>query len=359
MSTERPDLRESYIATLQEYLRAQSEKSLYEASLLSKLFVEQGIGPEEIVALHSESVDEASRDLPAMDRARVYSASFQFLLEIMITYGVRYKEYLDLKLTEATRAIQMQLEIDRFKAEESIRSQEQVIRGKEEFLAFVAHELRNPLTVIMGSINYMLRGAASGALERQQNLLGRARESTEQLLQLINDLLSLSQMEATEEPLNIQVVNADELIHTAVKNVAEAAAQKNIHIDIKPLHRTEKLFGDPEWLLRMLDNLLTNAIKFTADRGRSVGGDGENGPAVEDRCGRHRHRHSSRGYPSPIREVLPRTGGAESICRGNGVGTSTSQKNCRPARRGHYRKKQEWRGQRLQHTAAACGVRAI
>ena len=267
MSREHPDLRESYVATLQEYLRAQSEKSLYDASLLSKLFVEQGIGPEEIVALHSESVDEASRDLPAMDRARVYSASFQFLLEIMITYGVRYKEYLDLKLTEATRAIQMQMEIDRIKAEESVKSQEQVIRGKEEFLAFVAHELRNPLTVIMGSINYMLRGAAGVSVERQQTLLSRTRESAEQLLQLINDLLSLSQMEATEEPLKVQVVDADELIHTAVNNVAEAAAEKNIHIDIKPLHRTEKLFGDPEWLLRMLDNLLTNAIKFTADGG--------------------------------------------------------------------------------------------
>ena len=268
MSSREDDLRKSYALVLQEFLHVQSERALYEASLLSKQFVEQGVGPEEIVALHSESVEEATKELPAFERARIVSSSFQFLLEIMITYGVRYKEYTDLKLNEATRAIQMQMEIDRVKAEESIKSQEQVLRSKEEFLAFVAHELRNPLTVIMGSIDYMLRGVGASSEERQRKLLDRTRESTEQLLRLINDLLAISQMDFTAQPLNVQTLDVDDLVHVALIEVNELAQEKNIELTLRPPHRIEKVFGDRAWLLVMLNNLLTNAIKFTSEGGK-------------------------------------------------------------------------------------------
>lgn len=269
MATENNDLRNSYSEVLKEYLQAQSEKALYEASLLAKLFVEQGIGPEEIVALHSESIDEASKNLPPMERARVVSASFQFLLEIMITYGVRYKEYIDLKMSEATRAIQMQLEIDRIKAEESIKSQELSIKSKEEFLAFVAHELRNPLTVIMGSINYMLRGVEPITSGRQTTLLERTRESAEQLLRLINDLLSISQMESSEETLDVNEVDMDEIMDIAVGGVQDMAGSKSINIEVRlPRDGKDKTYGDRKWLVQMMNNLLTNAVKYTQDGGK-------------------------------------------------------------------------------------------
>lgn len=268
MNTREDDLRKSYGVVLQEFLHVQSERALYEASLLSKQFVEQGVGPEEIVALHSESVEEATKNLPAFERARIVSSSFQFLLEIMITYGVRYKEYTDLKLNEATRAIQLQMEIDRVKAEESIKSQEQVLRSKEEFLAFVAHELRNPLTVIMGSIDYMLRGVDASNEERQRTLLDRTRESTEQLLRLVNDLLAISQMDFTAQPLNVQTIDVDDLVHAAMIEVSGLAREKHIALTLRPPHRFEKVFGDRAWLLVMLNNLLTNAIKFTPENGK-------------------------------------------------------------------------------------------
>ncbi len=268
MVTDEQDLRKSYSELLANYLQAQTERALYDASLLSKAFVEQGVGPEEIVALHSETIDEASRGMPAMERARFISASFQFLVEVMITYGVRYKEYIDLKLNEATRAIEMRMEIDRIKAEESIKSQEQVLRGKEEFLAFVAHELRNPLTVIMGSIDYMLRGVGSGSPERGQRLLERTRESTERLLRLINDLLSISQMDFSAQPLSVGLVDLDELVHKAAVDKTQAAQEKNIELTIRPPHRTDKVSGDETWLLVVLGNLLDNAIKYTPEGGK-------------------------------------------------------------------------------------------
>lgn len=268
MESREDDLRSSYLRILDEYLTAQTERSLYNASLLSKAFVEQGIGPEEIVALHSEAIEKAGKGLSALERARSVSASFQFLLEVMITYGVRYKEYLDLKLSDATRAIEMQLEIDRIRAEESIRTQEQVLRSKEEFLSFVAHELRNPLTVVMGSIDYMLRGVGAGDPERQRKLLERTRESTEQLLRLINDLLSISQMDFTGQTLNVQLVELDDLVHSAILEADAAAREKGIELAMHPPHRTEKVFGDRNWLLIMLGNLLSNAIKYTPEGGQ-------------------------------------------------------------------------------------------
>lgn len=268
MGSSEHDLRASYALVLTDYLRFETERSLYDASLLAKEFIEQGIGPEEIVALHSEAVEEASKDLTALEKARNISTSFQFLLEIMITYGVRYKEYLDMKMSEATRAIEMQLEIDRIKVEQNIKTQEQILRSKEEFLAFVAHELRNPLTVIMGSIDYMMHGIGAGEPTRQQKLLERTRESTEQLLRLINDLLSISQMDFSGQPLNIQLVDVDELVHSALMEVSESAKEKNIELSLRPPHRIEKIFGDKNWLLIMLNNLLGNAIKYTPEGGK-------------------------------------------------------------------------------------------
>ena len=185
-----------YSDVLSEFLRAQSEKALYDASQLSKVFIERGIGPEEIVAVHTEIIDSVTHGLPILERGRAISLSLQFLLEVMIAYGISYKEYLDYKLTEATRAIERQLEMDRIKAQEEVRVQREVLRAKEEFLEFVTHELRNPLATLMGSIEYMISGLGREEPERRERLLVRMKESANQLTRMVNDLLTVSRAEA-------------------------------------------------------------------------------------------------------------------------------------------------------------------
>jgi two-component system phosphate regulon sensor histidine kinase PhoR len=74
-------------------------------------------------------------------------------------------------------------------------------------------------------------------------------------------------MDFSGQPLNILLADVDELLHSALMEMGDAAKAKNINLSIKPPHRIEKIFGDKNWLLVMLNNLLDNAIKYTSDGG--------------------------------------------------------------------------------------------
>ena len=107
-----------YAETLGEYLRTHSETALYRASLLSRGFIEQGLGPEEIVGVHFEALQTATAGLRFREQARAAGDAHQFLLEVMIAYGVQYREYLELRLGERTRVAELAAARDRARAEE-------------------------------------------------------------------------------------------------------------------------------------------------------------------------------------------------------------------------------------------------
>src|SRR5690349_15898042 len=92
------DLPGGYQAILAEYLETRGEAALYRISVLSKSLVGSGLGPEDIVALHYESLDQLLHGLSYREQARSMSDAQLFLLEVMIAYGVQYKEYLQLRL---------------------------------------------------------------------------------------------------------------------------------------------------------------------------------------------------------------------------------------------------------------------
>jgi len=281
MNPDKPDFTSSYQNVLSDFLKVSSEEALYKASLLSKSFIEQGIGPEDIVALHSESMEKLLRGVPYIEQARVMALSLQFLLEVMITYGIRYKEYLDLKMTETTRAIQMQLQVERARAEEAvrleqaraeerIRAQQEGLQSKEEFLAFIAHELRNPITVIKGSLEYALRRANQEGSERVQTALASAERGLDQLMHLTNELLMLSREESVELKIGAEPVAMRELIANAVEECRPQAAPKNVTLRFEPQESVATVIGDDQWLRSVIDNLLENAIKYTNEGGEVV-----------------------------------------------------------------------------------------
>jgi hypothetical protein len=79
-----------YAAVLVEYLRERSEQALLRASDLSRMFVEGGLGPEDVVALHFESLQSVLHEFGYRDQTRAIGDAHHFLLETMITYGVYY-----------------------------------------------------------------------------------------------------------------------------------------------------------------------------------------------------------------------------------------------------------------------------
>ena len=113
-----------YGEVLADYLKSPGEQALYEASLLSRDLVHQGVGPEEIIALHVEALEQSLESYTPREQARCVGHAHQFLLEVMISYGLTYREYLEMKVRERDSAAA------------------RAVEERTELLATVAHEMR-------------------------------------------------------------------------------------------------------------------------------------------------------------------------------------------------------------------------
>jgi signal transduction histidine kinase/CheY-like chemotaxis protein len=140
-------------------------------------------------------------------------------------------------------------------------------RIKDEFLANMSHELRTPLTSILG-LSESLREQRRGALnDHQERSLEIIESSGRHLLELINDILDLSKIEAGKFDYYPQPVSVDEVCRSSLTFVKGLAAKKSIAITFLPDRSVSRIFADPRRLKQILVNLLSNAVKFTLERG--------------------------------------------------------------------------------------------
>lgn len=150
---------------------------------------------------------------------------------------------------------------------EARETAEQANRLKDEFLATVSHELRNPLNVILGYSELLLRTPAvinSPQLHEMSEALKRNALSQ---AQLIGDLLDLSRLQMGKIALNRQTVGLAAMIENAVESVQAQAAEKELTIAVDTAQDLT-VEGDPLRLQQVVWNLLNNAVKFTPAGGR-------------------------------------------------------------------------------------------
>jgi signal transduction histidine kinase len=152
-------------------------------------------------------------------------------------------------------------------------------RMKSDFVAMVSHELRSPVASIQQQLSVMLEGLSGDVTERQVRMLKRAKERSSGLLDLINDLLDLSKIEAGmvvqyKEPLRLEELLGQ--VHEAMLPEADAKRLKlQLHVN-PPLQPVQ---GDRNNLEGVFTNLVNNAIKYTPEGGEiaiRVKGEGEN-----------------------------------------------------------------------------------
>jgi PAS domain S-box-containing protein len=158
---------------------------------------------------------------------------------------------------------------------------ESASRAKSIFLANMSHELRTPMNAIIG-LNHML--ARRNTDPAQKDKLASVGRAAQHLMQLLNDILELSRIEAERMPLESIPFRFDAVSsHVAGLVGTEAAAKGlSLDIDIAPALATQPLLGDPLRLQQVLLNLVGNAIKFTAQGGIRIRAsiDADHGDAV-------------------------------------------------------------------------------
>jgi signal transduction histidine kinase len=158
-------------------------------------------------------------------------------------------------------------------------------RLKDEFISLVSHELRTPLTSIRGYLELLLEGGAGPLSADQARFLGVVDRNSKRLMHLVGDLLFLAQIEAGKLALELTEVDLDEIVSESVEAAKPLADEKGITLS-SSVEPVPSMFGDRSRLAQVLDNLVSNALKFTPDGGsvsvRVAAVDGEAVVEVED-----------------------------------------------------------------------------
>jgi PAS domain S-box-containing protein len=149
--------------------------------------------------------------------------------------------------------------------QESARFEAEANRAKDEFLAMVSHELRNPLHAIVGWTELLRRGALDDA--GRQRALAAVYSNARRQAVLIDELLDISRMTSGKLRLNRIPADLITLLEGAIDVVQPAADRKRLHITTNIDAAIEPFAVDPERLQQVLGNLLSNAVKFTPDGG--------------------------------------------------------------------------------------------
>ncbi|WP_321419943.1 PAS domain S-box protein [uncultured Methanomethylovorans sp.] len=160
---------------------------------------------------------------------------------------------------------------ERKQAEEMLLSAkltaEDANRSKGEFLSTMSHELRTPLNSIIGFSDMLLDGAAGNLNEKQTRYINNISTGGKHLLELINDILDLSKIEAGKMEIQYESFSVSDIIEEVTMLIAPLALKKNIDLNIQVEPQLGSITADEIKFKQVLYNLASNAIKFTPERG--------------------------------------------------------------------------------------------
>jgi PAS domain S-box-containing protein len=153
-------------------------------------------------------------------------------------------------------------------AEREARAEaEEANRVKDEFLATLSHELRNPLNVVIGYADILLRSGESHPHDFVLQAAKTIRRNAMAQSRLVSDLLDLSRLQMGKLSLNRQPVSFSTVITDAIETVRNDAAAKDLSLEVDIDSELLVVEGDPIRLAQIAWNLLNNAVKFTPAQG--------------------------------------------------------------------------------------------
>lgn len=133
---------------------------------------------------------------------------------------------------------------------------------KAEFVSTICHDLRSPLANVQVSLALAAKGKYGDLNARGVERFGKAEQSIDRLINLLNELLDAEKMEAGLMELDLEEMQLASAIHVSVDAVRVLAESANVQLEVAP-DSDAKVIGDQTRLIRVLVNLLSNAVKFS------------------------------------------------------------------------------------------------
>ncbi len=146
---------------------------------------------------------------------------------------------------------------------------QRVDRMKSEFVSVVSHELRTPLTSMLGSLSLMQSGLLGAIPETAEKALSIANSNAKRLINLVNDIIDTAQMKAGKYTVALKPTDIATIVRSAVEHNEAYAKKLDVSINLDVFSGAAKVMADSERLAQVLDNLISNAIKFSPE-GESV-----------------------------------------------------------------------------------------
>jgi signal transduction histidine kinase len=155
------------------------------------------------------------------------------------------------------------------KANELLLDQERGINdAKDNLLSLASHQLRTPATGVKQYLGLLLQGFAGDVSPRQHDIIEKAYEGNERQLKTINDILYLARLGSGRIVLTKTAFSMRSLINDVVLEMSDEIEEKQHKITIKAPKRQQKFVGDEHMIRMAVENLLTNAVKYTHKKGR-------------------------------------------------------------------------------------------
>lgn len=180
-----------------------------------------------------------------------------------------YEKTDEIILSERLASLEQAIKFMFEKSKNDIEYMKKLQRVRSEFLANVSHELRTPIFAIQGYIETLLNGALNDS-NVNEIFLKKAAHHTQNLSNLLNDLINISMIESGEMQMSYRYFELGPYLNSIVEEFKYLAEEKNISLTCLPVREGLQVFGDKERLKQVLNNLIQNAIKYTEKGGVEI-----------------------------------------------------------------------------------------
>lgn len=212
-----------------------------------------GLSTSEIVGKEVAEVAK-SNDLFNFLISSESSAPFKIVVENRENYFI--KEFIDVAQGEGNSKVVVLRNITSFK---------ELDVAKTNFIATISHELKTPLAASDFSLKLLEDQRIGSLSEEQKELIQNLKQDNQRILKIISELLNMSQVETGKIELDVQFVNPYLIIDHAIETVATSAREKKIEIGKSAEENLQLVRADAEKSTWVLNNFLTNAIKYSAE----------------------------------------------------------------------------------------------